>query len=581
MLYNATATLFARLTCAMLLLAALALPAAAQPPALLHYQGRLTNASGAPLTTAQTLWFSLWSGGTDAAANSGTQLYRERATLTPDANGIFEHQIGAGTVELGTLTPALFNTSAAIHLQVAQGAVGTVLLPRTRVSSVGYAMVAGQAATALSAGTPLVSAITDVTGGLTVPGDLIQIDGSGLAAAEVAIGGKLAPLKTRTAGQIVAQVPGGLAMGLQPVVVSPAGVTGGSNTVGHIRLTRLAIVVQATGSGTDLVVVINAATRAVLNSFDPTTDIGNVAGGQVTFAQNGALALVPAMGSGAVLAINMTANPPALVQTLSDGNINPALACAASPDGRVLAVSSAGANRVRVYTIAESFPPYTAPLTATGATSLAGIPAGNGPRGLAFVGDGLLLVAGSLQSPAVSLGYRRTPSAGTLAGQFATSAQQVQVGATPQALDLTPDRTRAIFTTRAANNIEAYYIEPDGLSLNLSGTGPYASGGAGALRSAVAPDGVTILTANPIDDVINIAALNGGTTRFVGEHLGAVDSAEYQVVDIEPVEGKLVVASTDFGLIELFERAGGALMPLVTLNGSGAARSTVDVRFQP
>jgi hypothetical protein len=169
---------------------------AAQPPALMHYQGRLATSSGAPITTQQTVYFSLWSGGTASGANSGTRLYRESAQITPASNGVFEHWIGSGTPDAGNmLRPSDFATNNPIFLQVDVG--GATLLPRARMTSVGYSFYASQAATAsfaTQAGMPRVTSVVDKTGGVVVVGDLIQINGQGLSKAEVVIGGILAPI---------------------------------------------------------------------------------------------------------------------------------------------------------------------------------------------------------------------------------------------------------------------------------------------------------------------------------------------------------------------------------------------------
>ncbi len=128
--------------------------AGAQPPSLIHHQGRLATTAGTPLTTAQTVYFSIWKGGAATAAGSGadSRLYREHTTITPDASGVFEHMVGSGTVEFSSITTAMFDTAEPIFLQTAVGSVDNVLLPRARVTSVGYAFVAGQALYASDAG---------------------------------------------------------------------------------------------------------------------------------------------------------------------------------------------------------------------------------------------------------------------------------------------------------------------------------------------------------------------------------------------------------------------------------------------
>ena len=114
----------------------------ATPPSRIHYQGRLTNDAGDPLTGRQTLFFSLWRGGTADGTVSGTKSYGERAAVTPSSQGTFEHQIGTGTVLTGQLNEDIFDTDLAVYVQVAVGTEKNVLLPRSLVTSVGYAFVA-------------------------------------------------------------------------------------------------------------------------------------------------------------------------------------------------------------------------------------------------------------------------------------------------------------------------------------------------------------------------------------------------------------------------------------------------------
>lgn len=114
-------------------------------PTLLNFQGRLTNAVGAPVTVPTGVRFTLLRGGTAAeAVSTGTAVYQEDATVTPDGNGVFTHVIGTGT-EVGgqTLVEEDFDTSGvALFVEMAIG--GTPLLPRTRVMSVPYAIEASR-----------------------------------------------------------------------------------------------------------------------------------------------------------------------------------------------------------------------------------------------------------------------------------------------------------------------------------------------------------------------------------------------------------------------------------------------------
>ena len=68
----------------------LTLTASAQAPKTIVYQGRLTDISGEPITTAQSVTFSIYS-----VPTGGLVRWSETLTIQPDAEGLF-------TVELGT-----------------------------------------------------------------------------------------------------------------------------------------------------------------------------------------------------------------------------------------------------------------------------------------------------------------------------------------------------------------------------------------------------------------------------------------------------------------------------------------------
>jgi len=112
----------------------------ASVPNLINYQGRLTDDAGSPITTATTVRFSLYQGGSAGTAGSGTLVYEEDATVTPDDNGVFDHTIGTGTVVYGTLDATVFQTTIPVYLEITVDPAGVAdtLLPRKQVVTVGY-----------------------------------------------------------------------------------------------------------------------------------------------------------------------------------------------------------------------------------------------------------------------------------------------------------------------------------------------------------------------------------------------------------------------------------------------------------
>jgi|GEM_PF-942421 len=139
----------------MLLLTTLTGLAQSGAPPLINFQGRLTNADGVAINSPTTIQIQIIQGGSATESqSSGTVVFRETATVTPDNNGVFNYLIGssaANTNAATTLEPSDFDTTESLFLEVSID--GQPLLPRQRIVSAGYALSAGQASKALSAGT--------------------------------------------------------------------------------------------------------------------------------------------------------------------------------------------------------------------------------------------------------------------------------------------------------------------------------------------------------------------------------------------------------------------------------------------
>ena len=112
----------------------------AQVPQLINYQGRLTDDKGIPIITATTVRFSLYQGGDAATPGSGTPVYEEDASVTPDGSGVFSHLIGSGTVVFGALDATVFQTADPVFLEITIDPAGAneTLLPRKQIVTVGY-----------------------------------------------------------------------------------------------------------------------------------------------------------------------------------------------------------------------------------------------------------------------------------------------------------------------------------------------------------------------------------------------------------------------------------------------------------
>ena len=129
-----------------LLSGALALPARAQVPGRVNFQGLLLDSAGQPLTGTVSLQLQLF-----AAASGGSALWTETHAAVSVSEGIYDVVLGS----LTPLTPALFSASPR-YLQVTVN--GQVLSPRREFVAVPFALKADAANSATSAGTATTAA---------------------------------------------------------------------------------------------------------------------------------------------------------------------------------------------------------------------------------------------------------------------------------------------------------------------------------------------------------------------------------------------------------------------------------------
>jgi len=97
----------------------------AQTPNTISYQGRLTSATGQPITTATSVVFTIYD-----LASGGATLYTVTQSITPDANGVF-------TTELGPLGASVFDGNKR-YLGIKAGA-DLEMTPRQLLTSAPYA----------------------------------------------------------------------------------------------------------------------------------------------------------------------------------------------------------------------------------------------------------------------------------------------------------------------------------------------------------------------------------------------------------------------------------------------------------
>nr|ACS83711.1 Kelch-like ECH-associated protein 1 [uncultured bacterium AOCefta2] len=112
----------------------------AAQPVRFNYQAKLSNSSGA-LQGLHTIYVGLWDGGTSGSAGSGTLVYSETAAVTA-SNGVVNHAVGTGNSSggPGPLTESIFASSNDIFLQIGVDSPANVVLPRSRLESVPFAI---------------------------------------------------------------------------------------------------------------------------------------------------------------------------------------------------------------------------------------------------------------------------------------------------------------------------------------------------------------------------------------------------------------------------------------------------------
>lgn len=115
-----------------ILLLTFAMPALAQVPGQLNYQGRLTALDGRPVADgAYAFTFSIFD-----APSGGTQLWTESQSAVQVTNGIFSVLLGGVT----PLTPEVF---AAPNRYLEITVAGEIITPRTQLTSVAFAQRVG------------------------------------------------------------------------------------------------------------------------------------------------------------------------------------------------------------------------------------------------------------------------------------------------------------------------------------------------------------------------------------------------------------------------------------------------------
>jgi len=158
----------------------------AAAPNGINYQGRLLDTNGVPVTSTLDFEVKIYS-----ASTGGTLLFSETHSGQSVNDGVYSFTIGNGTPETGSLTPALFESTAP-WLELVIG--GETLSPRSRFQSTPFSLQAEQAETAEDAdrfGGRLPVAFQDRISGTCADGQAIQtINSDGTVTCEEALDGQ-------------------------------------------------------------------------------------------------------------------------------------------------------------------------------------------------------------------------------------------------------------------------------------------------------------------------------------------------------------------------------------------------------
>lgn len=141
--------------------------AAVAPPRILSFQGRITNASGAPITAATNFVFSIYT----VSSGGSAQWTSKTWNITPDSNGIFSVLLGDPGASDTTIPSTLFSENDTLYLGVTVGA-DSEMTPRQRIVSSAYALNADALAGYFPSQTPDINQVPvlDASGNLVFSG---------------------------------------------------------------------------------------------------------------------------------------------------------------------------------------------------------------------------------------------------------------------------------------------------------------------------------------------------------------------------------------------------------------------------
>ena len=195
--------------------------AGAQVPGLINYQGRLTDANGAPVTGSKNFSLSIYD-----AATGGNLLYTESiGAVTLDANGVYSFQFGSAGTSNSQVTETIATTDASTLVYtkalansgVVENSLSVTDGTNSWTQSAGNPGVGASATANTISGFVIGATITNGGSGYTSPPAVtISGNGTGAAATATVTGGVVTGITITNAGS---GYTGGASISIAPPVI--------------------------------------------------------------------------------------------------------------------------------------------------------------------------------------------------------------------------------------------------------------------------------------------------------------------------------------------------------------------------
>lgn len=412
-------------------------------------------------------------------------------------------------------------------------------------------------------GAPSITSSTDVTGGLLVVGDRLDLAGSGLGSIDAAFVGDIrAPILSQSASTVRIQIPAGVKNGANQVRLDDLTGDTGHSVFTSVKVHRLAIFM---GQNNGREFIVDTTDNAVVGTPFLSSINGNVPLYSPAFANNGSLAFIP-LGFNAFLWVDMTANPPAATSFSSGGN--QIVAFAVSPDGLTVVGSDRQGNYLRPFTITDFEPPYSSPLTVGTSLFLASA----SPRGGVFVNDRWLAVplAGTDE---IGLFTR----SGNAIVEQTPTALRFDTGAISAPIQMRMSGPKAtVFALGFQDVFHSYHAAED----DLEQVGSFTAGGAspptGVVAFDISPNGDFVYIADDSLDRITPLLVGPNDLTLLGDEVTlstdpdapSATNPVLRSIAVDPVEGKYLYLGLNNTTqsVDIFDITNGATLTRRSVN---------------